>query len=68
MRTDFRYTGFDLPSEEIGEKYTPKALKNLGYSDAFANLLTLARQSGCKYLQLDCDGIEYADLPTFDWL
>jgi len=29
--------------------------------------MELARKSGCKFLQLDCDGIEYDDLPKFDW-
>ena len=38
-----------------------------GFSDALYNLLSLARKNGCKYLQLDCDGVEYDDLPTFKW-
>jgi hypothetical protein len=27
----------------------------------------LARKHECKYLQLDRDGVEYEDLPTFKW-
>lgn len=38
-----------------------------GFSDAFNNLLKLAKDNGCKFLQLDCDGVEYEDLPKFDW-
>ena len=37
------------------------------YSEHFKNLLRLAHDNDCKYLQLDSDGIEYEDLPTFDW-
>jgi hypothetical protein len=31
------------------------------------NLLEIARGNSCKFLQLDCDGVEYDDLPTFSW-
>lgn len=43
------------------------ALKAEGFSDAFINLLKLAKKNGCKFLQLDCDGVEYEDLPKFNW-
>ena len=39
----------------------------LGFSPAFVNLLAVTRTQGCKYLQLDCDAMEYEDLPTFNW-
>jgi hypothetical protein len=44
-----------------------EALKAYGFSDAFINLIKVAAGLGCKYLQLDCDEIEYEDLPTFEW-
>lgn len=43
------------------------AIKAEGFSDAFINLLKLAKKNGCKFLQLDCDGVEYEDLPKFEW-
>jgi len=37
------------------------------YSLALCNLIKLAKDNGCTYLKLDCDGIIYEDLKTFDW-
>lgn len=39
----------------------------LYYSEAFKNLLTLAKENGCTYLQLDGDGPLIEGLPTFEW-
>jgi len=33
----------------------------------FIALLKLAKENGCKYLQLDRDGELYDNLPTFKW-
>ena len=44
-----------------------KALLSCGFSEAFCGLLEVAGMNGCKFLQLDCDGEVYSDLPVFDW-
>ena len=44
-----------------------ETIKAYGFSDAFINLLKVAADLGCKYLQLDSDAMEYEDLPTFEW-
>jgi hypothetical protein len=62
------YTGLkDNTSIHEMRSFSDKAIKAEGYSKAFINLLKIARKNGCKFLQLDCDGVEYDDLPTFDW-
>lgn len=43
-----------------------RALKE-GFSQALINLICIAHEKGCKFLNLDCDGMLYDDLPTFDW-
>ena len=48
-------------------KETLLSLAKEGYSEDFIFLVELAIANGCKFLQLDQDGIEYEDLPTFDW-
>ena len=53
--------------EEDAKEDFYTALKCQGLSDEFLNLLKLARESGCKYLQLDRDGETYESLPTFKW-
>ena len=57
------YTGY--PDEH--SEYSAETLKKAGFTEAFANLVVLAQKSECKFLQLDCDGVEYEDLPTFSW-
>jgi hypothetical protein len=63
------YTGLDdgTSIQEELQSFTKASLKAAGFSDALFNLLSLAKKAGCKFLQLDCDGVEYDDLPTFDW-
>lgn len=62
------YTGLDEGSiREEDSSFTKASLKAAGFSDALFNLLSLAKKAGCKFLQLDCDGVEYDDLPTFNW-
>jgi hypothetical protein len=51
--------------DEAEDIYT--SLEGQGYSKALLDLLRLARKHECKYLQLDRDGVEYEDLPTFKW-
>jgi hypothetical protein len=54
-------------SEEIYDKEYQEALLNDDYSQAFVDLLKLAKKFGCTYLKLDRDGTEYDDLPQFTW-
>jgi hypothetical protein len=62
------YTGLEEgTSVQEEQSFTQASLKAAGFSDALYNLLSLARKNGCKFLQLDCDGVEYDDLPTFNW-
>jgi hypothetical protein len=51
----------------LGESEKTEDLLKAGFSNAFCNLLDRARQLDCKFLQLDCDGVTYTDLPTFEW-
>ena len=63
------FTGLENNSsikEEIATEEL-EAMKADGFSDAFINLLKIARAKGCKFLQLDGDGVSYEDLPTFEW-
>ena len=43
------------------------SMKKEGYSKAMVTLLTRARAHDCTFLRLDCDGMIYEDLPTYDW-
>jgi hypothetical protein len=43
------------------------ALKANGYSDAFVGVLSYASKHECWWVNLDADGEDEADLPTFDW-
>ena len=62
------YTGLEEgTSVQEEQSFTQASLKTAGFSDALYNLLSLARKAGCKFLQLDCDGVEYDDLPIFNW-
>jgi hypothetical protein len=38
-----------------------------GFSEAFVNVYRTARECGCTWLRLDCDGEEYEELAEFDW-
>lgn len=60
----FVFVAYD--KSELSEVY--KGLEDLGYSMALINLMKTARKHGCKYLQLDGDGVEYTDLPRFNWM
>jgi hypothetical protein len=62
------YTGLeDNNAVEELKDFTKEAIAKDGYSTALINLLELAKKNGCKFLQLDCDGVEYEDLPRFNW-
>ena len=51
------------PNEEV---YNDQDVKD-NYSTQLRDLLLIAKQNGCVYLKLDCDGTVYEHLETFDW-
>ena len=44
-----------------------RAIRDFGFSESFIKLLRIARENGCRYIALDCDGLVYEDLQTYDW-
>jgi hypothetical protein len=42
-------------------------MRAFGFSEAFINLIKIAKENDCKFLNLDCDARRYDDLETFDW-
>ena len=54
-----------IEDDVVEDFYT--TLEGQGLSHEFIALLRLAKQFGCKYLQLDRDGEIYDNLPTFNW-
>lgn len=48
-------------------QFFKRPLKEYGYSKDFINLMRLAHENKCKYLQLDRDALIYPELPQFDW-
>ena len=54
-----------IEDDEAENFYT--TLEGHGLSHEFIALLRLAKQFGCKFLQLDRDGEIYDNLPTFNW-
>jgi len=63
---DYGYFVFAAWEKEVDEEIQVSLYKE-GYSKEFAKLLQVARQHGCKYLQIDEDGVEYEDLHVFNW-
>lgn len=44
-----------------------RACRASGYSESFVKLVAQARRLGCKYLQLDADGVVYKRLAQHEW-
>ena len=55
--TPFTY-GFFVYVPTVDEEETPQDLK-----DVFA----FARKNKCSWIKLDCDAVEYKELPKYDW-
>jgi hypothetical protein len=51
----------------VGEEAEDQTIKEYGYSDSFINILKKARELKCKYVQYDSDGIQYEDIPFYNW-
>jgi len=49
------------------DKNVRDGLKWFGFSLAFIELFMYARREGYKWLDLDCDGWVYEELPKFEW-
>ena len=60
---DFIYVN----SDEECFKDQIKEYTDAGFSKDFINLIKMTRDIGCVFLQLDCDGPVYDDLPVYDW-
>ncbi|MGO9014670.1 MAG: hypothetical protein ACLQF0_06785 [Dissulfurispiraceae bacterium] len=58
-------TNENQDKKEMREAFN--GMRQAGYSGAFRRLLSLAKEQGCRYLQLDCDGEYIPDLKTFSW-
>ncbi len=56
-----------VPSDEDLYKDLLARCSSDGYSKEFIRLLEIAKENDCVYLQLDCDGETYEDLPEFSW-
>lgn len=54
------------PDAEFAAQARPGLLER-GYSQAFLNLLDLARRHNAQWMVLDAEGAEYPHLPTFEW-
>ncbi len=65
QNTDYGWLVFCGTNDGI--KNIREGLKAAGFSLAFVDLFLQARQLGCKWLDLDCDGMTYDDLPKFEW-
>jgi hypothetical protein len=52
--------------QELFEITIDKLIKE-GYSHAFIEIMQLAHDLGCAFIQLDGDGTEYKHMLKFDW-
>ena len=61
---EFEYGVFVYLSKDIEPEY----LQKQGYSEGFQRIWKASLAAGCRYVVLDCDGEDYAELfPTYDW-
>jgi len=51
----------------LDERHNYEDYRDYGFSDAFTDILLFAKKTGMKYVQFDCDGASYCDLPNFTW-
>lgn len=50
-------------NHEVHESDVPA----MGFSQGFADVYMAARQAGCQWIKLDCDGYEYEQFKRYDW-
>ena len=60
----FEYGHFVYAENVFEEQET---LAKTGFSEQFIRILKKANSEGCKFVQFDCDGMEYNDLEKFNW-
>jgi hypothetical protein len=58
---------FVYVSEDIKDKDYKKSLETYGFSKQFITILEKAFARKIKYVQFDCDGIQYRDLENYNW-
>jgi len=66
---DYEY-GYRIAVFEYNDELFQKSLQVImeeGYSESFCTLLLLAKEQKCQWLRLDCDGMVYDQLETFEW-
>lgn len=51
----------------LSEDETKESILSSGFSGGFVYLFEQARDTGAKFLNLDCDGPIYPELPQFNW-
>jgi len=51
----------------LSEDETKESITSVGLSADFTFLYLKARETGAKFLTLDCDGTVYPDLPQHNW-
>lgn len=56
-----------VEQDKVHFKETLDKLMNEKYSQAFIEIMQLAHDLGCAYIQLDGAGTEYKHLTKFDW-
>jgi hypothetical protein len=56
-----------VESDEEIFKETLEKVRRAGYSIQFQNIMQLAHDLECKFIQLDGDGAQYENLIQFDW-
>lgn len=54
-----------VPHDDIEE--SERAMRDVGYSRAFVNLVRIARAGGAFMLHLDANAASSEKLPVFDW-
>ena len=60
----FVYVPQDDTEEDTEEEINQ--YKEYGMSEQFCNIIKIASKNKCKYIQFDCDGIEYEDLEIIE--
>ena len=51
----------------VSKDDTRASLKKLGLSAGLRQVFMAARKAGCKYINLNCDGVEYDQFTHYDW-
>jgi hypothetical protein len=58
--------GYFVYVPQIAVEEELEGFMTYGMSEEFCKIIKLASDKGCKYVQFDCDGIEYEDLKIIE--